>query len=178
MATYGGSSDPNPTKMVTYKTSDGELVKVPVEIAMMFAAVKPSDDGDLDGTELENKFWPISNLSSYDLNLVVYACRKLLDLRSKDDALKKERQEFDVEFFGQQTDETIVEHVKAANYLGIKELLDFEMPSFRKWFGLGDDKGVDFVYMAEFETILLRRAASASEGGSSTLTASRYVMVM
>ena len=168
MATYGGSSDPNPTKMATFKTSDGMLVKVPVEIAKMFYPFKDSDDDDL-----EREPWDISDVSSDVLNIVVCACRYLRDRRSENVAL----QEFDYKVFGQQTDETIVEHVKAANYLEIKALLDFEMPSFRKWFGLGDDKGADFVYTAEFETILLRRAASASEGAS-TPTASRYVMVM
>ena len=48
--------------------------------------------------------------------------------------------------------------VKAADFLENKELLDSVMPSFRKRFGLGDDKGIGFVYTAEIEAILLRRA--------------------
>ena len=161
MASYGGSSDPNPTKVATFITSDGELVKVPVATATMFGIVKAFVDGELDDPELENTVWPLPNVSSYVLDIVVYACKKLLELRSRYDAVEKERQEFDVEFFGQQSDETIVELVKAADYLEIEELLDFVMPSFRKRFGLGDDKGVEFVYTAEAEAILLRSAASA-----------------
>ena len=164
MATYGGSSDPNPTKKATFKTSDNELVKVPVAIASMFGIVKNFFDGNLDDLELENtEYWPwyIKNVSSYILNIVVYACKKLLELFWKYHGVKKERRKFDVEFFDQRTDETIVELVEAAVYLGIEELLDFVMPSFRKKFGLGDDKGVEFIFTVEFETILQSRAASA-----------------
>ncbi|KAF3961100.1 hypothetical protein CMV_014253 [Castanea mollissima] len=152
------SSDPNPTTMATFMTSDGKLLKVPVRIAIMFGMVKAFVGGELDDTKLENIVWPLPKVSSYVLDIVVYACKKLLDIRPKYDAV---RQEFDMEFFGWQTDETIVEQVKAADKLEIEELLDFVMPSFRKRFGLGDDKGVEFVYKAEFETILLRRAAWA-----------------
>ena len=73
-------------------------------------------------------------------------------------ALEKEMQEFETRFFGRQSDETIVKLVKAADFLENKELLDSVMPSFRERFGLEDDKGVHFVYTAEVEAILLRRA--------------------
>ena len=73
-------------------------------------------------------------------------------------ALEKEMQELETRFFGRQSDETIVKVVKAADFLENKELLDSVMPSFRKRFGLGDDKGIGFVYTAEIEAILLRRA--------------------
>lgn len=152
--------------MAAFITSDGERFQVPVAIAMMFGIVKAFFDGELDDPELENTVWPLPNVSSYVLDIVVYACKKLLELRPKYDAMEKERQKFDVQFFGQQTDETIVEQVKAADYLEIEELLDFVMPSFRTRFGLGDDNGVEFVYTAEAEAILLRSAARASEGAS------------
>ena len=75
--------------------------------------------------------------------------------------MEKERQEFETIFFGQLTDKTIFDLVKAADYLEIEEVLDFVIPSVRKRFRLGDDKGVEFFYTAEAEAILLRRAASA-----------------
>ena len=59
MASFGGSSNPNPTKMVTFKISDGELVKVPVEIVRMFTVVKDFYNGDLDDpAEPENSSLP------------------------------------------------------------------------------------------------------------------------
>ena len=63
MASYGGSSDPNPTKVATFITSDGELVKVPVAIATMFGIVKAFVDGELDDPELENTFSKLDRFS-------------------------------------------------------------------------------------------------------------------
>ncbi|KAM4070891.1 hypothetical protein ACB094_11G019600 [Castanea mollissima] len=194
MATYGGSSSSNPTRMVTFITSDGEEVKVPVAIAMEFKTMIEFLEGDLDRPEVENAPFPLSNVDSQTLRRIVDFTRDSLlwrsryealekerlvelpskylaldiarefELPSKYQALEKERQKFETEFFGRQSDEAIVKLVKAADFLEIKELLDSVMPSFRKRFGLGDDKGVDFVYSAEAEEIFRRRAAPASVG--------------
>ncbi|KAL4598070.1 hypothetical protein ACB092_11G032400 [Castanea dentata] len=208
MATYGGSSSSNPTRMVTFKTSDGKEVKVPVAIAMESKTLREVFDGDLDRPEVENAPFPLSNVDSQTLRLIVGFTRVTLQFRSKYEAfekerlvelpskyealeiervllpskyqaleiarefelplkyqaLEKERQKFETEFFGRQSDEAIVKLIKAADFLEIKELLDSVMPSFRKRFGLGDDKGVDFVYSAEAEEIFRRRAAPASVG--------------
>ena len=159
MASVGGSSNPNPTKMFTFKTSDEKLVKVPVVIVRMFTVVEAFYNGDL--AEPENNSFPLPNVRSSALSVIADACEVFPTFSSKYKAVEKERQEFEADFFGQQSDEAIVELVKAADYLEIQEFLDFAMPSFRKRFGLGDDKGADFVYSVEFETILLKRAASA-----------------
>ena len=163
MASLGGSSNPNPTKMFTFKTSDGELFELPEEIVRMFPVVRMFCDGAIDDPAVaeKNSSFPLPNVRSSDLSVIVNACKVYLAVSSKYEAVEKERQEFEADFFGQQSDETIVELVKAADYLYIQELLDFVMPIFRKRFGLGDDKGADFVYSDEFDTILLRRAASA-----------------
>ncbi|KAM4080484.1 hypothetical protein ACJW30_11G019900 [Castanea mollissima] len=210
MATYGGSSSSNPTRMVTFITSDGEEVKVPVAIAMEFKTMIEFLEGDLDRPEVENAPFPLSNVDSQTLRQIVILTEarlrfrlqyealekeRLVELPSKYEALEiervllpskyqaleiarefelpskylafeKERQKFETEFFGRQSDEAIVKLVKAADFLEIKELLDSVMPSFRKRFGLGDDKGVDFVYSAEAEEIFRRRAAPASVGAS------------
>ena len=162
MASLGGSSNPNPTKMFTFETSDGEQVALPVEIVKMFNVVKNFYDVDLDDPAVpENSSFPLPIVHSTDLCVIVNACKLYLSVSSKYEAVEKERQEFEADFFGQQSDETIVKLLKAADYLYIQELLDFVMPIFRKWFGLGDDKDAHFVYSDEFDTILLRRAASA-----------------
>ena len=93
---------------------------------------------------------PLPHVRSSALSVIVNACKVRLAVSSKYEAVEKERQDFETDFFDQQSDRTIVELVKAVDCLGIEELLDFVMPSFRKWFGLGDEKGVEFVYEAEF----------------------------
>ena len=151
--------------MVTFITSDGEEVQVPVAIATEIGIVSEYYDGDLNRPEVKNaELFPLPNENSHILLSVRQLLSSKLEFDSKLEALEKEEQEFKAEFLGRQTDETIVELVKAADYLRIEKLLDFMMPSVRKRFGLGDDKGVDFVYKAEFETILLTRAALASGG--------------
>ena len=165
MASLGGSSNPNPTKMFTFKTLDNETVKVPVEIARMFNVVTIFYNGDLDDlAEPENSSFTLPIVRYSDLSLIVKACEVCLAVSSKREAVEEERQKFEANFFGQQSDETFVELVKAADFLFIQDLLDFVMPIFRKRFGLGDDKVADFVYTDEFDTILLRRAASAKTG--------------
>ncbi|XP_030967330.1 SKP1-like protein 1 [Quercus lobata] len=181
MATYGGSSSSDPTRMVTLKTSDGEEIKVPVAIAMKFVPVREFFMGDLDRPEVENAApFPLSNVDSLTLAEIVFFNQRSLYFHSKlkeiveEEPLwelllkywpvEKKMQEFKAWFFGRQSDETIVKLVKAADFLENKELLDSVMPSFRERFGLEDDKGVHFVYTAEVEAILLRRAASASGG--------------
>ena len=147
--------------MVKFKTLDDKLVKVEVELVEIFCVVKDFFNGDFDDHELENTVFPLPNVSSYILNHIVYVCKLSLAVISKYEAVEKQRQEFETNFFGQLSDKTIVDLVKAADYLEIEEVLDFVMPSVRKRFRLGDDKGVEFVYTAEAEAILLRRAASA-----------------
>ena len=41
--------------------------------------------------------------------------------------------------------------IKAADYLDSKVLLAFLMPSFKRRFELGDDKGVEYVYTEDVE---------------------------
>ena len=73
MATYGGSSSSNPTRMVTLKTSDGEEIKVPVAIAMKFVPVREFFVGDLDRPEVENAApFPLSNVDSLTLAEIVF----------------------------------------------------------------------------------------------------------
>ncbi|KAF3955755.1 hypothetical protein ACB098_11G021000 [Castanea mollissima] len=177
MATYGGSSSSNPSRMVTFITSDRKEVKVPVAIAMEFDTVRKFFDGDLDRPEVENAApFPLSKVDSLTLAEIVFFNQKSLYFRPKFEAVNKEPllhifleiylplakqwEDFEAWFFCQQSDETIVKLVKAADFLENKELLNSVMPSFRKRFGLGKDKGVVFVYTAEAEAIFLRRAGS------------------
>ncbi|KAK7822395.1 hypothetical protein CFP56_036555 [Quercus suber] len=147
MATYGGSSSSNPTRMVTLKTSDGEEIEVPVAIAMKFVPVREFFIGDLDRPEVENASpFPLSNVDSLTLAEIVFFNQRSLYFRSKSEAVG----ENEAGFRGV-SDETIVKLVKAADFLENKELLDSVMPRFRKRFGLGDDKGVGFVYTAEYQ---------------------------
>ncbi|XP_075644973.1 SKP1-like protein 14 [Castanea sativa] len=152
--------------MVTFRSSDGEEVQVPVAIATEIGIVSKYYDGELNRPEVENAdLFPLPNVKSHVLRFILDLLRAKLEFDSEFEALKTTVKEVKAEFFGLQTDdETVVELVKAADYMRIEKLLDFMMPCVRKRFGLGDDKDADFVYTAEFETILLRRAASGSVG--------------
>ena len=101
MATYGGSSSSNPTRMVTLKTSDGEEIKVPVAIAMKFVPVREFFVGDLDRPEVENAApFPLSNVDSLTLaEIVFFNQRSFWELLLRYWALEKEMQEFETRFF-------------------------------------------------------------------------------
>ena len=172
MVSWGESSNPDPTKMFTFKTKDNVTVEVPLKIAKMFNVVTIFYNSNLDDlVEPETSNFTLPNVSHRDLSLVVKyceeyfeGCEEYFEGCSKRKAVEEDWQKLEANFFGQLSDETFVELVKAADYLFIQDLLDFVMPSFRKRFGLGDDKVADFVYTDEFDTILLKRAASAKTG--------------
>lgn len=132
---------------------------MPVEIARMCGVVR--DFYDLDRPDVENADpFPLPNVRSDIVVNIVLASKMLLELRSIYEAVEKERQELEANFFDQLSDKTIVDLVKAAGYLEIEEVLDFVMPSVRKRFGLGDDEGVEFVYTAEAEAASARKRIS------------------
>lgn len=113
MAPFGGSSYHNPTKMVTFKTSDDKQVKMPVEIARMCGVVR--DFYDLDRPDVENADpFPLPNVRSDIFVNIVLASKMLLELRSIYEAVEKERQELEANFFDQLSDKTIVEFVYTA----------------------------------------------------------------
>ncbi|KAL0009363.1 hypothetical protein SO802_010865 [Lithocarpus litseifolius] len=147
----GENQNPNPNpieatpgaagRTITLKTADGEIFEVEEAVAMEFATVKSffEDDAVSATTPM-----PLPNVSGSALSRVITYCRRSLEIRSKmpppvsaadaavgegdleaEKAAKQERKEFEAEFLKDESNEDVKELILAANYLNIKELLDF-----------------------------------------------------
>ncbi|GMY33235.1 SKP1-like protein 20 [Fagus crenata] len=121
---------------ITLKTSDGEEFLVEEAVAMEFVTVKSffEEEGDSQSTPM-----PLPNVSSFALSRVIVYCRRILDIRAKlptgeageeelkeaEKKVKEERKAFEAEFVKDESNEAIRELILAANYLDIKEMLQF-----------------------------------------------------
>lgn len=146
----GEHQNPNPNpieatpgaaaRTITLKTADGEIFEVEEAVAMEFATVKSffEDDAISATTPM-----PLPNVTGSALSRVITYCRRSLEIRSKmppapaaadavgegdseaEKAAKEERKDFEAEFLKDESNEDVKELILAANYLNIKELLDF-----------------------------------------------------
>ena len=110
-----------------------------------------------DITDLESTVIPLLNVSGSVLGRVIHYCEKSLSLHSilpPSTVLHLFERVAEL-ILDDENDESIVELVKAADYLDIKVLLAFLMPSFKRRFELGDDKGVEYVYTEDVKAQLL-----------------------
>jgi S-phase kinase-associated protein 1 len=127
---------------ITLKTSDGEVFEVEEAVAMEFVTVKSffEDDAVSQSTPM-----PLPNVSSFALSRVIVYCRRILEIRAKlptvstasdaeageeelkeaEKKVKEERKAFEAEFLKEESNEGIKELILAANYLDIKEMLEF-----------------------------------------------------
>jgi S-phase kinase-associated protein 1 len=127
---------------ITLKTSDGEVFEVEEAVAMEFVTVKSffEDDAVSQSTPM-----PLPNVSSFALSRVIVYCRRILEIRAKlptvstasdaeageeelkeaEKKVKEERKAFEAEFLKEESNEGIMELILAANYLDIKEMLEF-----------------------------------------------------
>ena len=150
-------------EMIALRSADGEEYSVNKAMVMEFGVVKfvLEERANLENSEPI----PLPNVSGPVLERVIHYCNISLDLHwvfppshlllyFEGVAVLKLRDE---------NNRSIVELVKAADYLEIKVLLAFLMPSFKRRFELGDDKGIDYVYSQDIEYQLLYKAALASE---------------
>ncbi|KAL4598069.1 hypothetical protein ACB092_11G032300 [Castanea dentata] len=153
MANQGAilNSSATSTAMITLKSADYKLFMVKEATAMEFGVVKLVLEDTADSVI------PLPNVSSSVLGRVIHNCEKSLRLHSilPLSAVPHLFERAAELILDDENDESIVELVKAADYLDIKVLLAFLMPSFRSRFGLGDDKGVQYVYTEDVEAQLL-----------------------
>ncbi|KAL4598071.1 hypothetical protein ACB092_11G032500 [Castanea dentata] len=133
------------TMKITLKSADNKLFMVKEAIAMEFGVVKFFLE---DSTDLESTVIPLLNVSGSVLGRVIHYCEKSLILHwtLPPSTLLHLFERVAELILDDENDESIVELVKAADYLDIKVLLAFLMPSVKRRFGLGDDKGVEYVY--------------------------------
>ncbi|GMY33233.1 SKP1-like protein 14 [Fagus crenata] len=127
---------------IMLKTSDGEVFLVEEAVAMKFITVKSffEEDGVSQSTPM-----PLPNVSSFALSRVIVYCCRILEIRAKlptvstvsdaeageeelteaEKKVKEERKAFEAEFLKEESNEGIKEMILAANYLDIKEMLEF-----------------------------------------------------
>ncbi|XP_075643268.1 SKP1-like protein 20 [Castanea sativa] len=196
----GENQNPNPNpieatpgaaaRTITLKTADGEIFEVEEAVAMEFGTVKSFFEDDAVSA---TKPMPLPNVSGSALSRVITYCRRSLEIRSMippatsedataaeavqgegdleaEKAAKQERKEFEAEFLKDESNEDVKELILAANYLNIKELLDFLCRSValriqnksveyaRKFFGIEGD------YTPEEEAQIRQEYAWAFEG--------------
>ncbi|XP_075658791.1 SKP1-like protein 14 [Castanea sativa] len=133
------------TMKITLKSADDKLFMVKKAMVMEFGVVKFFLE---DSTDLESTAIPLLNVSGSVLGRVIHYCEKSLSLHLilPPSTLLHLFERVAELILDDENDKSIVELVKAADYLDIKVLLAFLMPSFKRRFGLGDDKGVEYVY--------------------------------
>ena len=148
------SSTATSTMKITLKSADDKLFMVKEAIVMEFGVVKFFLE---DSTDLESTVIPLLNVSGSVLGRVIHYCEKSLSLPSilPPSTVLHSFERVAELILDDENDKSIVELVKAADYLDIKVLLAFLMPSFKRRFGLGDDKGVEYVYTEDAEARLL-----------------------
>ena len=144
MAEIGENPNPNPSetiqKTITLKTADGELFEVEEAVAMEFVTVKSYFEDD---AVSESTAMPLPNVSGFALARVIAYCQRSLEIRAKlppalapdteaseeekeaERRVKEEMKEFETEFLQEESNEGIKELILAANYLNIKEMLEF-----------------------------------------------------
>ncbi|KAF3945562.1 hypothetical protein CMV_028076 [Castanea mollissima] len=114
--------------------------------AMEFGTVKfvLEDSADLESAAVI----PLPNVSSSVLGRVIHYCEKSpsLHLMHPPSTEPHSFEQVAELILDDENDKSIVELVKAADYLDIKVLLAFLMPSFKRRFELRDDKGVEYFY--------------------------------
>ena len=148
------SSTATSTMKITLKSADDKLFMVKEAIAMEFGVVKFFLE---DSTDLESTVIPLLNVSGSVLGRVIHYCEKSLSHHSilPPSTVLHSFERVAELILDDENDKSIVELVKAADYLDIKVLLGFLMPSFKRIFGLGNDKGVEYVYTEDAEAQLL-----------------------
>ncbi|XP_050280286.1 SKP1-like protein 14 [Quercus robur] len=142
------------TMKIMLKSADDKLFMVKEAIAMEFGVLKFFLE---DSTDLESTVIPLLNVSGSVLGRVIHYCEKslILHLILPPSTLLHLFERVAELILDDENDKSIVELVKAADYLDIKVLLTFLMPSFKRRFELGDDKGVEYVYTEDVEARLL-----------------------
>ena len=148
------SSTATSTMKITLKSADDKLFMVKEAIVMEFGVVKFFLE---DSTDLESTVIPLLNVSGSVLGRVIHYCEKSLSLPSilPPSTVLHSFERVAELILDDENDKSIVELVKAADYLDIKVLLAFLMSSFKRIFGLGNDKGVEYVYTEDAEAQLL-----------------------
>ncbi|XP_057452809.1 SKP1-like protein 11 [Lotus japonicus] len=163
------SSSSSSSKMISLKTADGEIFEVEPSIAKQMQTVQNFID-DIDS----NAVIPLPEIKSRELvNIIEYCKHHRAADDDKDEANKdkEEGKDFDAEFAKALSYDELWGLCLAANYLNMKELLDFvtqtiangiqnkNVEFMRKLFGI-----IDIGYTKEEEEALRQENAWAFEG--------------
>ncbi|KAK1355953.1 hypothetical protein POM88_049209 [Heracleum sosnowskyi] len=102
------------SKMITLRSSDNETFEVEEAVALESQTIKHMIEDDCADTAI-----PLPNVTGSILAKVIEFCKKHVESKDDDEALKS----FDAEF-AKVDQETLYDLILAANYLNIKSLLD------------------------------------------------------
>ncbi|KAJ4705783.1 SKP1 [Melia azedarach] len=142
------SSSAQAIKKISLKTADGQLFEVDEPVAMEFEIVKSFFDENEDATD--DTVVPLPNVSAEPLSHIIEFCKAQVEFRKKR-ASKDEVKTFNNDFIKEKTNDQIKEMILVANYLNIKEMLDFltetvanriknkSVEYVRKFFGIEND---------------------------------------
>ncbi|KAL9412549.1 hypothetical protein AB3S75_046053 [Citrus x aurantiifolia] len=136
------------TKKISLKTADGHLFEVEEPVAMEFEIVKSFFDENDDASE--DTVVPLPNVSAAPLSYIIEFCRAHVEFRKKRSP-KQEVKAFNEEFGKSKSNDELKEMILVANYLNIKDMLDYltetvanriknkSVEYVRKFFGIEND---------------------------------------
>ncbi|KAJ0043930.1 hypothetical protein Pint_18110 [Pistacia integerrima] len=110
-------------RIIFLKTADGQLFEVDEPVAMEFEIVKSFFDENEDAAD--DTVVPLPNVSAEPLAGIIEFCKAHVEFRANGAAGKDEVKKFNAEYIKEKSNEQLKELILAANYLNIKEMLDF-----------------------------------------------------
>lgn len=119
------SSSSSSEKKITLKSSDGEAFDVEKNVALEFEPVKGFLEDNSEEADDEAIVVPLLKVSAVVLSKLISYVKQRLELSANPDPTRKELiKAFDDQFTTRLSNDMVQELILAANYLGVKYLLD------------------------------------------------------
>lgn len=109
-------------RIISLRTADCHLFEVDEPVAMEFEIVKSFFDENEDA--VDGTVVPLPNVSAEPLAGIIEFCKAHVDFRAKG-VERDEVKKFNAEYIKEKGNEQLKELILAANYLNIKEMLEF-----------------------------------------------------
>ncbi|CAL0322620.1 unnamed protein product [Lupinus luteus] len=159
---------PEPKRTISLKPCDGDVIEVSPMIAKQMQTIQSfiEDDSFIATTTII----PLPNVTAFQLSKIIDYLNYHSNSKAVADNVKESTKKFDEEFLKELEHDKLKELLHAANYLNVKEVLDFlcqavadliqdkSVKFVRKFFGVVND------YSVEEEEDIRRTHAWAFEG--------------